>query len=465
MSITRIKINQDEQVRQQKIIDIKSTLLATKNKRKTQTCIVRELKINTSCLSKVNLNRLQLFFTEAKWLRNAMLASDDFRTFDFSKSVKSVMGLDKHKQEVIKPIEHLPVRLRQTVRDQLISDSKSLSVLHNNGRKTGKLNFVTEVNSIDLPQFNNSWKFKDKKIHVSGIKIPFKVHGFKQVQELFQLQADFANAKLIKKATGYFIQVTSYVDSGLLKLQNQARNPNYKQLGNIGLDFGIKTNITTSDGDKFDIAIKESASLKNTQRELFKKEKGSHNRNKAKHAVRKKYLSIANLRTDKANKIVSFLFNNYSTIYLQDEMIKGWHKGLFGKQVQNSALGTIKQKLVAKGAVLIDRKAPSTQECLKCGKLTKHDLSKRKFLCAHCGYCHKDRDIKAAQTILNYGMNERYISSKNKLPMEDRNAGQVGQQPDLKACGELTNTDSSMDKYHPDRQVSSMKQEALTSIA
>ena len=37
---------------------------------------------------------------------------------------------------------------------------------------------------------------------------------------------------------------------------------------------------------------------------------------------------------------------------MQDENIKGWHKGLFGHQVQNSALGTLKSKLKANENVI-----------------------------------------------------------------------------------------------------------------
>ena len=79
---------------------------------------------------------------------------------------------------------------------------------------------------------------------------------------------------------------------------------------------------------------------------------------------------------------------------MQDENIKGWHKGLFGRQVQNSALGTLKAKLKSSDNVLIiDRFFPSTMMCPECGVI-KEDitLSDRTFICDTCGYT-EERDI------------------------------------------------------------------------
>ena len=91
---------------------------------------------------------------------------------------------------------------------------------------------------------------------------------------------------------------------------------------------------------------------------------------------------------------------------IQDENIKGWHKGLFGKQVQSSALGTLKRKLMANEKVLvIDRFFPSTRMCI-CGHM--HDsitLSDRVFVCPSCGYT-EDRDVKSAKTLLLAGKHE-----------------------------------------------------------
>ena len=92
---------------------------------------------------------------------------------------------------------------------------------------------------------------------------------------------------------------------------------------------------------------------------------------------------------------------------MQDENIKGWHKGLFGKEVQSSALGTLRRKLMSNPDVLvIDRFFPSTRMCPICGHMHESiTLSDRTFACPACGYT-EDRDVKSAKTLLLAGKHE-----------------------------------------------------------
>ena len=39
----------------------------------------------------------------------------------------------------------------------------------------------------------------------------------------------------------------------------------------IGLDFGIKTSLTTNEGEKIDVSVGESERLKRLQREMFRR--------------------------------------------------------------------------------------------------------------------------------------------------------------------------------------------------
>ena len=116
----------------------------------------------------------------------------------------------------------------------------------------------------------------------------------------------------------------------------------------IGLDFGIKTNITTSEGEKIDVYVGESDRLKKLQRELFRRVKGSNNRYKTINRIQREYLKLSNKKKDKANKIVHKL-KAYSCIAMQDEQIANWHKCKYGmsRKVQHSCLGLIKAKLKA----------------------------------------------------------------------------------------------------------------------
>ena len=106
-----------------------------------------------------------------------------------------------------------------------------------------------------------------------------------------------ANANLIHKPDGYYLKVTCYID----KSKMNSNNTNGKE---IGIDFGIHTNITTSEGEKLDVSVEESERLKMLQRKLQRQTKGSNNRYKTIKQIRRQYLKLTNKKKDKANKIV-----------------------------------------------------------------------------------------------------------------------------------------------------------------
>ena len=104
--------------------------------------------------------------------------------------------------------------------------------------------------------------------------------------------------------------------------------------------------------------------------------------------------------------------------YMQDEMIKQWHSGLFGKQVQHSALGAIKSRLKNLQSVrTISRSFPTTKMCYNCGLVHKSvPLSVRTFKC-ECGL-EEDRDIKAAKTVLKVGRLKFSSGEPSRTPPE-----------------------------------------------
>ena len=115
----------------------------------------------------------------------------------------------------------------------------------------------------------------------------------------------------MKKPNGYYLKITTYIN----KEDIEKTKTNGKE---VGLDFGIKNNITTSEGEKLDISVQESDRLKKLQRELHRRVKGSKNRNKTIKLIRKAYQKQTNIKTDQVNKIVSKL-KKYETIVMQDE--------------------------------------------------------------------------------------------------------------------------------------------------
>ncbi len=294
---------------------------------------------------------------------------------------------------------------------RIIDSIKGLSILKKKGFRVGRIKHTRNVDSIPLPQFKNTWNIQHGRIRIQGLKKTLPVSGLDQIPE----EAEFANAVLFKKASGYYLHVTTY-------LPKQERIKTGKD---VGLDFGIKDTIVTSDGEKFNIKIPESKKLKNLQRRLSKKAPNSKQRFKVQKQIRKEYEKITNQKKGNVNKIVGYLVKTYDTIYMQDEMIKQWHSGLFGKQVQNSALGAIKTRLKNLESVrVISRSFPTTKMCYRCGVINPISLSERTYRCDCCGL-EEDRDIKAAKTVLTVGRRKFPGVERICTPLETETSAQT----------------------------------------
>lgn len=393
---------------------IAESIKATREKRLVQRCSVFELKIDYAHLNKSEKEKLKMFFIEAKWLYNAALATE--KPYMFDTKVKEVKGLDKDGNEVIRKLDNLPSQLKQSMIEKISSSIKSLSAKKKKGKhkEVGKLKFKGQIESIDLKQYGNTHKIIGKnKVKVQGIKRPMRVFGLQQISEKHEI----ANAKLIKKASGYYIKLTTY------RYIEPKEVSNRQEKNDIGIDYGIKTTLTTSDGEKFDIVMQEHDRLKNLQRKLARQKRGSKQYKQTQYKIQVEYEKLSNRKNDAANKIVHHLLTEYKTVYMQDENLKGWHSSKirgFGKRVQSSVLGRIKRKLKeSPNVVVIPRHFPTTKLCHKCGTLNKVSLANREYIC-ECGY-REDRDVKAAATILHVGQ-----CKTTYIPSEQRNTSVEG---------------------------------------
>lgn len=385
---------------------IKKSIIETKLKRQFQKCRVIELKINIRKIHKKQFNKLKMTFVECKWLYNYLLNLEKEDLFNFDTKTKSIYSLDKDGHKINRQLE-LPSAIKQTVYSVLCNNIKSLSQLKKKNKKIGKLKFKSDYKSIDLKQFNNTHKFMgNNKIRITGLGI-FYVHGLNQIKPNWE----FANAKLVKKPSGYYILLTCYEN---LTLNNVNTNSNKTD---CGLDFGIKTNITTSDGEKIDVYIEETERLKNLQRKKARQIKNSNNYKRTLHKIQIEYEKMSNKKKNFVNQITAYLCYKYNKVYIQDEMIKAWHKR-YGKQVQHSFMGKLKEKLKRQNNVFVINKSyPTTKMCYSCGTIHKDiTLNDRTFICPSCGFS-EDRDLKAAKTVMYIGqcLNNYTVTEHNRL--------------------------------------------------
>lgn len=389
---------------------IKESKKLTALRRQSQIVKVYECKIVEKRLNKRQKEELEMLFVEGKWFYNHVLSikKNGVKLRDINTTkIKEVKHFNKNKEEQLSNLKYLSSQQKQAIVTRMISNEKTIaSLVKNKFQKFGQLNFKSELNCIPLKQYGNSYVFKSfNKVRISGIHGTLLVRTGNQLQNVDEL----SNANLIKKPDGYYLKVTAYINK-----ENFKEKPsNGKE---IGLDFGIKTNITTSEGEKLDISIEESERLKTLQRELFRRVKGSNNRYKTIKKIQREYQKISNKKQDKANKIVSKL-KQYETIVIQDEQIANWHKGSFGKQVQNSCLGLIKSKLKQlPQTIVLDKWIPTTKLCPKCLNKQNMSLDKRTYIC-ECGY-QEDRDIHSAKNML--AVKNLVFDKLNLVPTEHR---------------------------------------------
>ena len=374
---------------EEKNLKIKESLHATKERRSQMDCRVFSVKVQENRLSRAKEEKLNRCFLEAKWLRNAVVATETLSLEDTSRVQVKVNSAFETRE-----ISNLSSQMKQSVVDSVKTDVCNLSKAKKAGLKVGRLQYKHECNEINLKQFGNTYKIKShNKISVQGIGV-LVVNGLKQIN---LDGVEFANAKLVKKPSGFYIHLTVYT-------KKQQQSTTEKEV--LGLDMGIKDQLTFSNGVKVNFYLEESEQLKGLIRKLNRQTKGSNQYNQTLNRIKRIFEHQNNKKNDVVNKLNSILSKNY-IICFQDELLNQWkqkkskRRFSFGRKVQHGILGRVKDKLKKNSSnVMLESLVPTTQTCPVCGCLTKYDLDKRIYHCNHCGFENADRDIHSANMMV-----------------------------------------------------------------
>ncbi|ARK44736.1 transposase [Burkholderia pseudomallei] len=173
----------------------------------------------------------------------------------------------------------------------------------------------------------------------------------------------------------------------------------------IGIDLGLKTMATYSDGTAFEMPkfYRESEAALGIAQRAHKKR-----RVKAIHA------KIANQRKDAIHKETSALVMKHAAIFVGNVNAKALGQTRMAKSVYDAAWTTFRTQLKYKAitqCVVFEEvnEAFSTQTCSSCGALPDSrpkgiaGLGIREWTCSDCGTVH-DRDVNAARNILAAGL-------------------------------------------------------------
>lgn len=269
--------------------------------------------------------------------------------------------------------------------------------------------FFKKISKYPKPKkkgHHDSFTITNEQFKVKGDKLWIPKLGWVRLAEELRFDGKLMSATISRKAEQWFVSFQIEVSNEQYYAENQSYNGNV-----IGVDLGINTLATLSNGDKYQAPkpLKNNLKkLKQLQKNLSRKQKGSKNRVKARNKLAKLHLRISNIRNDCLNKLTTKLVEKYDIIVIENLNVKGMmsnHK--LARAISDLGFYTFKSMLqykahrYGKQVIIADRYFASSKLCSDCGhKLESLPLSIREWNCPNCGCVH-DRDINAAINLRN----------------------------------------------------------------
>ena len=331
----------------------------------------------------------------------------DYKIYDYKNNKTSVSYKDCSKLLTTLKIA-LPF-LKEVDKFALQNSLKHLDASYKNFFKNG-FGFPkfkskhNKVNSYTTNFTNNNIKVTDKYVQLPKVG-KVKYRGYKN--------NNIGDYKIIS-ATISRNNLNQYYCSVLCELEITPLPTLTKE---VGIDLGVKTFATLSDGNSISnprTLFKYESKLKKEQRRLSKKQKGSKNQEKQRLILAKIHQKIANIREDFLQKESTKIIIENQVICLECLSVKNMMTSdklkNMAKELSNVGLNrfvnllTYKADWYGRNLIKIDRYYPSSQLCNCCGyKNTKLDINDRIWLCPSCNTL-LDRDYNASLNILKEGL-------------------------------------------------------------
>ena len=211
-----------------------------------------------------------------------------------------------------------------------------------------------------------------------------------------------------------------------LCVEEEIDNPKFNPRYFVGIDVGIKTLVTCSDGIKYD-RIKEIEAqekrIRGLQKAISRAERGSSNRKKLILKLQRAHQKIKNMRKYYIHNITTKLVQENDVITAENLKVKEMMengKNHLSKHIANASFSEIirqleyKSKWYGKKFYQVSTYYPSSQICSHCDfrDVSLKNLSVREWKCKNCGFIN-DRDLNASINIMNKGI-DMYIKEKYK---------------------------------------------------
>jgi putative transposase len=245
-----------------------------------------------------------------------------------------------------------------------------------------------QYDSFTYPQ--GGYAIKGSKLQLSKIgAVKIKLHR--------QIEGTIKTCIIIVKNGCYYVCFSCDVEA----------RPLSPIVAQVGIDLGIKHLAIPSVGEPYEAPNhlnKSEWRLKQLQRAVSRKKKGSYRRRKAVAILARLHERVANQRKDYAHKVSRTLIDRYGVIAFENLNVQRMVKNhSFAKSIVDAGwkqliqFTTYKAESAGRVVVQVDP-CYTSQLCSNCGEIVKKTLRERIHRCS-CGYT-EDRDKNAARNIL-----------------------------------------------------------------
>ena len=302
-------------------------------------------------------------------------------------------------------------------------------------------NLEKAFKSFHRIQKQSKYSLKDKKGRLKGLP-NFKKKGNK---DSFYLEGTIRIEKnLIKLPKIGWIKCSEVLPNGNIKNVVVSRKADEwfvsfkiehiqvrtnKQYNTVGVDLGVKTLATLSNGEVFE----NLKPYKNAKKKLRKQQKEvsrrfvkgaknqSSNYKKSVTKLSKIHSKIANIRSDNTHKITSYLAKNFETVVIEDLKVSNMVKNHnLASAILDGGFYEFKRQLLYKkewyggSVILANTYYPSSKLCSCCGsKKEVLKLSEREYTCTECSSV-MDRDYNASKNLENLAVSSTVTAFGDK---------------------------------------------------
>jgi putative transposase len=263
-------------------------------------------------------------------------------------------------------------------------------------------------------------KFRSRKKGIGGFRLTGAIHVFEKSMQLPRLgtlrlkencylprNAKIGSATISEQAGRWYVSIC---------VHEEPAEPEPASGPVIGIDVGVKTLATVSDGREIAnprALRKRLKKLQRLSRWHSRKQKGSANRKKAQHKLACMHARIAHVRQDALHKATAGLVaknkpsdQRPAVIVIEDLNVSGMLKNHHvSRAIADVGWFEFRRQIEYKakdaGCVVrvVSRWEPSSQMCSGCGwRHPNLTLADRVFLCKECGLTI-GRDLNAAQNL------------------------------------------------------------------